>query len=304
MSNQQRIFIVGAAKAGTTSLYYLLGQHPQICTPVVKEPNYFSNLDHAHDITKPGNGPGDDGTTWTSTQEAYDRLFKLKSSHHYCLDGSVSYLYSRKAAQYIHEYSPQAKIIMVLRNPVQRAWSHYKHLIRDNREEHSFEKALELEDERIEQGWEFSWHLKHMGLYSRQVERYLELFGDNIRVYLFDEIVKDMEEITYDATSFLGLPAYDYQFEDKRHNVSGKSKNKVVASLINKAAAYKATINSIIPPSVTHKLTQTIRAANTTPGDMELDKAVAQQLTEFYETDIKATATLIDRNLNHWLEGA
>lgn len=98
MTQLRNIFIVGAAKAGTTSLYYLLGQHPQLCTPVVKEPNYFSNqVDD--DITGLGSGPGDKNTVWTNDKTTYHALYKPKKEHRFKIDASVSNLYSQYAAK-------------------------------------------------------------------------------------------------------------------------------------------------------------------------------------------------------------
>lgn len=176
MNPLHNIFIVGAAKAGTTALYYLLGKHPRICTPAVKEPNYFSNQNHDRDITQPGCGPGDKNTVWTRTQKDYDALFKFQKRHSFRMDASVSYLYSKQAARHIARYCDDSKIIIVLRNPAERAWSHYKHLVRDNREKCSFEVALQKEENRIQKGWEFSWHYRHMGLYSTQIQRYFDQY--------------------------------------------------------------------------------------------------------------------------------
>lgn len=163
MMNLRNAFIVGAAKSGTTTLYYLLDQHPEVCTPAVKEPNYFSNLDNNSDLVKPGNGPGDDSTVWTTDEKSYHGLYRPKEEHKLKIDASVSYLYSATAAAQIAEYDPDSRIIIVLRNPVERAFSHYKHLLRDGRESVSFEEALSREERRISKGWEFSWHLTGMG---------------------------------------------------------------------------------------------------------------------------------------------
>src|SRR5699024_1284803 len=228
MTQLRNIFIVGAAKAGTTSLYYLLGQHPQLCTPVVKEPNYFSN--GVDDITGPGSGPGDKNTVWTQNQAAYHGLYKIKEAHHFKIDASVSYLYSRHAAKQIYDYDPDAKIIIVLRNPVKRAWSHYKHLVRDNRAKDSFKHALASEEERIKKGWEFSWHLAHMGCYSKQVQRYFEYFNQaNIRIFLFEEMINDLPDAVDEVTDFAGLSTFHYRFEQQQHNVSGISRSKVLS---------------------------------------------------------------------------
>lgn len=296
------IFIVGAAKAGTTALYYLLNQHPQVCAPVIKEPNYFSNLDPDLDITGPDVGPGDDDTFWAESREEYHALYKIKKLHRFSLDASVSYLYSNRAARNIAEYSTAPKIIITLRNPVERAFSHYKHLVRDYREKKSFEEALHREEDRMQKGWEFSWHLRRMGLYSQQVQRYFNHIGrDNIRIFLFEEIKTDMENVIVKTAHFTGLPDFNYEFEQKKHNVSGIPKSKMVSGLIRKIGGYKAAINKVIPPSITHQLTQKFRSVNTKKEELTLREETRIKLINYFRADIKKTAQLIDRDLNHWL---
>ncbi len=301
MTNLQHFFIAGAAKAGTTALYYLLSQHPSVCTSVVKEPNYFSNLSNRRDIVKPGAGPGDSSTVWTDTLEGYNALYQFKKQHEFRLDASVSYLYSTRAARHISEYSPDAKVILVLRNPVDRAWSHYKHLVRDSREERSFEEALQLEEERIEKGWEFSWHLKQMGLYSGQIQRYFDHFdSENIRIFLFDDIKNDIAGVVRDTAHFLGLPAFNFDFEQKRHNASGVSRSRALSGIVNWVVGFKATINKVVPPAATHRLMQLFRSLNTKEGNLSLAPKTRKELFEYFRDDIQKTSELIDRDLSHW----
>jgi hypothetical protein len=301
MTNLQHFFIAGAAKAGTTALYYLLSQHPSVCTSVVKEPNYFSNLSNRRDIVKPGTGPGDGSTVWTETQQEYDGLYQFKEQHRFRLDASVSYLYSTQAARHIWEYRPEAKIILVLRNPVDRAWSHYKHLLRDSREVRSFEKALQLEKKRIGKGWEFSWHLKQMGLYNEQLKRYFNHFeSENIRIFLFDDIKNDIAGVVRDTADFLELPAFDFDFEQKRHNASGVSRSRALSGVVNWVVGFKATINKIVPPAATHRMMQLFRSINTKEGNLSLAPETKKELSEYFRDDIQKTSELIGRDLSHW----
>lgn len=296
------IFIAGAAKAGTTALYYLFNQHPQICSPLVKEPNYFSNMDNEQDVVKPGTGPGDGSTIWTASEEAYHALYRYKPDQRFKLDASVSYLYSNNAARHIAEYSPDAHIIIVLRDPVERAWSHYKHLVRDSREECSFEEALDREEKRIRKGWEFSWHFKQMGLYSRQVQRYFDHFDRRqIHIFLFEDIKKDIGQVIKEAADFTGLPGFDYHFEQTRHNASGMSRSRTLSGLVNRVVGYKAIINKVVSPAITHRLMQLFRSVNIKKDELYLKKKTRERLISFFEDDIRKTASLIGRDLSGWL---
>lgn len=297
----RNIFIVGAAKSGTTTLYYLLSQHPELCTPIVKEPNYFSNIDNESDIVKPGNGPGDDSTVWTDSLQSYDDLYPIKDQHKVKLDASVSYLYSSTAAAQISEYDPDAKIIIVLRNPVERAFSHYKHLLRDGRETKSFENALALENERIRNGWEFSWHLAHMGMYNSQIQRFFQHFDrEQIRIFLLEDLKKDIASTIQEITRFIRLNDYDYNFDQKEHNTSGVARSWMLSRFMNWVAGYKAAINNIIPPRITHKTLQLFRKVNIRESELEMPAPICTKLTEKFADDIKKTGQLIGRDLSAW----
>lgn len=297
----RNVFLVGAAKAGTTTLYQALSKHPEICSPIVKEPNYYSNIGTELDIVRPGTGPGDGATIWTGTFAKYRSLYRLKEHHRFILDGSVSYLYSSKAADYISADNAGAKIIIVLRNPVDRAWSHYKHLIRDGREKYSFEKALALEEDRFQKGWEFSWHLKKMGLYSQQIQRYITRFGkDNLRIILFEDLTGSFQTVMRSTADFLGLAAVDIDHAPEKDNRSGVSKSQNLARIVNWVAGKKVYINRVVSPSLTHYLMQRFRAVNVRDGEFTLSRETREHLTTYFRDDIQKTEELIGRDLSAW----
>ncbi|SMO85081.1 sulfotransferase family protein [Fodinibius sediminis] len=301
MSHLHNIFIVGAAKSGTTALYYLLNQHPAVCTPAVKEPNYFSNIDNSSDPVKPGKGPGDDSTVWTASLRDYRRLYRPEATHTHQVDASVSYLYSSTAASHIADYNPESQIIIVLRNPVERAFSHYKHLLRDGRERASFAEAIKREQSRIQKGWEFSWHLQHMGYYSQQLQRYFNHFRrDQIHIYLFEDIKENIESVVNELTARLGLEAFNYDFTQQERNASGLARSWLLSRFVNWILGYKATINKIIPPMVSHRALQWFRAVNVRKSDLTIPDKLRRELIEQFADDTEQTAQLIGRNLDTW----
>lgn len=295
-------FIVGAAKSGTTVLYYLLNQHPDVCVPVVKEPNYFSNIDHdSSDPVRPGNGPGDDGTVWTENLKSYQKLYDPEKNHAVKLDASVSYLYSTTAASQIADYDPESKIIMVLRNPIERAFSHYKHLLRDGRETVSFSEAISREQSRMQKGWEFSWHLTNMGMYSDQIQRYFDRFEPKkIRIFILEDIKKDLSAVINELTGFIGLEAYNFDLEQQERNTSGLARSWILSRFVNWLLGYKATINKIIPPEITHKALQLFRKINIRESDLDISAELRAKLYSKFEADINKTEQLIGRNLDAW----
>lgn len=297
----RNLFIVGAAKSGTTALYYLLSQHPGICIPIVKEPNYFSNIATNSDPVKPGSGPGDGGTVWIRNQEEYHKLYNAERHHTLKLDASVSYLYSTTAASQIASYDPESKIIIVLRNPIERAFSHYKHLLRDGRETVSFSEAVKLEQNRMQKGWEFSWHLTNMGMYHDQVLRYLDHFGrEQVRIFLFEDIKDNISAVIEHITEFAGLEPHGYDFEQQERNASGVARSWLLSRFVNWILGYKATINKIIPPNITHRALQLFRAVNIRKGDLEIPRELRSELYFKFKEDINKTGRLIGRNLAEW----
>ena len=301
MKNLKNAFIVGAAKSGTTTLYYLLDQHPAVCTPAVKEPNYFSNIDNHSDLVKPGDGPGDDSTVWTDNEREYHNLYKPQKKHNIKLDASVSYLYSSTASTKIADYDPDSRIIIVLRNPVERAFSHYKHLLRDGRETVSFAEALNREEDRISKGWEFSWHLTNMGQYGEQIQRYFDYFSpEQIHIVTLEDIKEDLAAVIDAITTFLGLESFEYDLKQQERNASGVARSWLLSRIVNWILGYKATINKIIPPKVSHKALQLFRAVNIRESDMEIPAKLREELGILFEEEIKKTEQLTGRSLDAW----
>lgn len=301
MMNLRNAFIAGAAKSGTTTLYYLLEQHPEVCTPAVKEPNYFSNINNSTDPVKPGTGPGDDSTVWTDTLKKYHNLYRPGDEHTVKLDASVSYLYSSTAARQIAEYDSDSRIIIVLRNPTERAFSHYKHLLRDGRETATFEEALAQEESRIAKGWEFSWHLTGMGMYGEQLPRYLEYFdAGQLHIITLEDLQRDLPTVIKDITGFLGLSPFEYDLERQERNASGVARSWLLSRIVNWVLGYKATINKIIPPKVSHKALQLFRAFNIKESDLKISEDLNHELKTTFKEDIKKTEALISRSLRGW----
>lgn len=136
-SRKPDFFIVGAPKAGTTSIYSYLVQHPEIFMPARKEPYFFGQ--------------------WRRNSEEdlrdYLRLFRGVPESKVAGEASTTYLYLQSAAEEIKAFRPDAKIIIMLRNPVDRAYSQYWHHVRLGWVEASFEEELEAEEARLREGW-------------------------------------------------------------------------------------------------------------------------------------------------------
>jgi len=204
-------FVVGAPKAGTTSLYHYLDQHPQIYMSPIKEPNYFAaeirpeNLAHelqaenARDqaeLREYLQGPmtekrfGGMVTEW----EDYLRLFQKVREEKAVGEASVCYLWSKTAAGNIRRALDQAKIIIILRDPAERAFSEYLECFASGRIRESF--AQHIERSRRETGEKFTvaYPLLEFGLYYEQVKRFVEAFGKaSVLILLYQEYSRDVK---------------------------------------------------------------------------------------------------------------
>lgn len=243
--SKPNFFIVGAAKSGTTSLWEYLRRHPDVYMPedeLYKEPCYFSTYGEA------------------MGRENYLSLFASAKYHKKLVgEASTAYLTDKVSAQRIFDFNPEAKIIIVLRNPVKRAYSLYNWMVQDGYEyAFSFEKALALEVRRshtvIPNYYEPQYYWNYMyfqsGLYYEQVKRYVDLFGQQVLILRFEELVK-MPQSVYDrCCSFLGIEPVTLEFSV--HN----SSNAVLSSKIQFIVRY---LNGLMPTSNDRTSVKTLR---------------------------------------------
>ena len=185
--------IVGAAKSGTTSLFRYVSQHPQIYMSHVKEPNFFALADGRMNLR----GPFDETSMFRLTHRksvtsfhAYKKLFANAKAQMAIGEASPRYLYTPKAPVAIQQYLGSPKLIAILRNPVERAYSHFLMNRRRGVEPmQSFADALDAEEERVASGWDWDWHYVGLGMYSAQIARFLKCFNrEDIRLFLYDEL--------------------------------------------------------------------------------------------------------------------
>lgn len=299
--------ILGAAKAGTTSLYAYLNKHPEIYMSPLKETNFFALEGKKIDFC----GPGDQdyiNRLAVNNIEDYCALFQGVSNEIAVGEASPLYLYDPTAPKRIQRYIPDAKLIAILRNPSDRAYSSFLHLIRDGREPlKNFAQALQEEEVRISRNWEHIWHYKQLGFYYVQLNRYFNTFSkQQIRVYLFDDFITNPDSILKDIFQFLGV---DDSFVPpdifKRHNKSVVEQDKM--SLTNKALhsflIKDSLIKSIFKPLVPTRMYRRIKW--NIIQDLEkppLPAKVQKQLVEIYREDICKLEKLIQRNLSKWVK--
>ena len=210
VARSPNFFVLGAAKSGTTALYDYLRQHPDIYMSPRKETNFFALMGRRPDYR----GPGDAETINAlsiSMKADYLAQFADVTAERAVGEASPLYLYDPAVPARIRHCLPHAKLVVILRQPADRAFSAFLHTRRDGREPvDDFERALALEDARVAAGWEHLWHYWRMGLYGAQVRRYRQLFpADQLHVVLYDEFCANPEGVLASIFRFLGV---EYRF--------------------------------------------------------------------------------------------
>lgn len=289
--------IIGAAKSGTTALYHYLKQHPQVYMSPQKETNFFAFEGQRVHFR----GPGDEETSDSiiTTLDSYEDQFRAASNESAIGEASPWYLYSADAATNIYRRIPDAKLIAVLRNPADRAFSSYLHVVRHGRENLGFEEGLLAEEERIAQGWEPIWHYQRVGFYAEQVKSYLDLFGrEQTRFYLYDDFLKDPYGVLTEIYEFLGVDPDFVADTSVKPNVTGVPKNRLLGRLVFQPNPLKATARMFVPKQLRYELSQKLGQRLLVRPSQGL--AVRAKLLRRFKPDILHLQELIGRDLSAW----
>lgn len=290
-------FIVGAAKCGTSSLDQYLSQHPEIYIPPKKEAHYFSIDSFPRTFT----GPGDEGMNLYTIRKKnlYAQLFEVSETYRAVGESSVFYLYYPGTAKRIYAEIPDAKIIILLRNPVDRAFSAYMHLIRDEREDLTFEQGLNREEYRKNLDYEPMWLYKELGMYSQQVRQYLEVFGrSQVKVVIFEEFIRDKQAVLVDVLNFLNVNSKFPIDTSLQFNESGKPKARWLYNFVSKPNPLKELVKPFISDAVRERLG--IRAKSMLLEKASMAHETREGLEDLFEEDISALESLLRRDLSIW----
>jgi len=291
--------IIGAARAGTSSLYEYMRQHPDIYFSPVKEPMFFALEGRRPDFQ----GPGDDleiNRKAVTDLAAYQALFTGPGRRKAVGEASANYLYSEHAAERIRHHAPDARLIAVLRNPVERAYSSFLYLIRDRREPlRDFGQALAEEPQRVADRWEHIWHYAGMGFYHRQLRRYYQFFdAARIRVFLNEDMKRDAPALLREVFGFLEVDDGFVPDTSITYNEGGVPRRKWLNAFLTRPSALKHLLRPLLPASAM-KLYTNLKHANL--DKPPLDPEVRACLISLYREDILRLQELIGRDLSTWL---
>ena len=284
MEKWPNFFIVGAPKAGTTSLYEYLKKIPGVYMSPVKEPNYFSVN------TIPENFP----KRPIRDKKKYLNLFEKVKDEKIVGEASPPYLSDPDVPKLIHEIIPSARILISLRDPVERLFSHYLMLARSGYMKSSFLEELKKELRRRTAN--SIPHLRfEMGLYSENVKKYLDTFGSKqVKILIFEEWVSDPKATIEEILRFLGLNQIITDFESEAHNPYVAVRGPLAQQILVSKTVSKITKN-IIPRSARAFIRDTFFLKKRPKPKM--DQESKEILVKFYHDDVQKLQTILGRKL-------
>jgi hypothetical protein len=296
-TNVPGFFIVGAPRCGTTALYTYLRNHPAVFMPDLKEPHLFS-----HDLP---------GSAQVRSREEYLALFAPAPEGAVIGEASVYYLLSRAAPRAIHEFNPDARIIIMLRDPVDLMYSvHTFNVIAGSEDVFDFHHALELEEARKQGRCLPSYHVdepfklyyRELARYSGHVERYLKEFGpDRVQVIIHEEFRKSPKDSFAAVCDFLGIERFlDIPFAVVNPNRNWRSR-WLITFLRTSNGFSKKVARALLPLQLRSWLVDRLMRANLTVRPRPpLDPQLRAVLNEEFRPEVERLSKLLGRDLSCW----
>lgn len=293
MMNQEiagpNFFVVGAQKCGTTSIYEHMRKHPQVFLPEIKEPEFYSSKPGAGKILYAQN---------CGSLEAYRLQYRGSEAYLASGDFSTGYLWDPNAPKRIHDVCPEAKIIVMLRDPVVRAHSAYLMLLRDGLDSSpSFSEAMRRDKARDDTSWFTAWHYVEAGMYYAQVKRYIDLFGsDRVLVLMFDDFVKTPLAVLTGIARHIGIDPEPFNALDlsEVHN-SFKLPRSIFFYRILRNEHIMKLRHSLLPSAFQRWLKSNSLLYNTQKPPLDLESR--SYLQQVYAPDIARLENLLGRKL-------
>lgn len=282
-------FIVGAARSGTTSLMDYLNQHPQIYMSPVKEPSFF--------IANYG----------LDNYREYLSLFKKAGSAPAIGEASTGYLFDHGAAEAIYQRFKEAKIIILLRNPVEMAFSSWRYMQINGSESNSFEDAIDSQERerrkkepyrRLCAGWWGCYLHLERALYFEQVRKYMDVFGKSqVKVYIFERFFREPEKSCQNTFRFLGVDS-DFVPKCRPHNEGGKIRFHFIRQIKNFLYPLSERYLSF---KIRDRIGNLVRKINVKKdANEQMDENTREYLKEYFRGNIAKLESLLGHPIDEW----
>ena len=295
--NLPNLLVVGAAKCGTTSLHNYLKQHPDVFMTEHKEPHFLINSEIGESRVHKA----------VITLEKYKKMFKTEGKYRYKGESSVMYLaFPEFSIKSIKKYlTPDVKIIIMLRNPIERAFAGYLHNLRYNPSENlSFEEAIENSEDRYNKDIDITPDTRylHVGEYYSQVKVFMNEFKKNMHVIFYDDYVSNIDLCFEKIFDFLEIEKIAIDTSMRHMEGGWMFRNKFLRNILIPQNNFKSLIKSILPnKKIREGLKQKIMNISTVET-LQLSSAMRNKLKTYYKQDVSDLAKLLNRDLNHWTD--
>ena len=308
-------FIVGAPKAGTTSLYAYLDQHPQIYLCPLKEPSYFAFELRPENFTEQmrpsverdmralreylqSERRAERFGGLVSDWEDYLSLYRNATDESAIGEATASYLWSASAARNIAARIPHARIIINLRNPVDRAFSQYLQMLTAGVVRWSFREQIYASLHCQERRFGALWPLLEYGEYSEQIKRYFIAFPrSQIHISYFEDLERAPGRLLAELFAFLDVDPGFVPDLSRRHHQPVIPRFNAAAYLLKKWGAWPY-LRALAPRPLGPRLRSLLVRPR---GSLEMDPQDRALLTDYYRDDIRKLAVLLDRDFSSWL---
>jgi hypothetical protein len=300
-------FVIGAPKAGTTALHAALAQHPGLYLSPVKEPKFFL-CNGSRPRRRDHRGPGDAHSRreWVWRRDRYEHLFAAAAGAVPRGESTPFYLYRRDAHEALHAAVPHARLVAVLRDPVDRAYSNWMHLRSDGLEpEADFLRALDAEPQRVRRGWAPFWHYRGMGLYGEQLLDLFRLFPrEQVHVLRYRELVDTPAQALAAVYAFLGVdvPA-QAAVQARPENVKPFVPSGTRNDLLRRFVRAGAWTGQWLPPQAWRRASGGVVRALHAGGSARppLDTEQRRRAVALFADDIALLGQVLDRSFDDWL---
>jgi hypothetical protein len=281
----------GAQKSATTSLHDILIQHPDVYLPECKETHLFDKKEKFNkglDFYK-------------------DKFYSDVKAEKIIGDITPIYMYLEKIPRNINNLlGDDIKFVFMLRNPIERAYSHYWMSYRRGYETEPFKKAIKLEKERINKGAFERSHFSYIdrGFYSKQIKNFLKYFPkENMKFIIFDEFINNKKVILEDIFSFLNLKLIDDIELEQKSNTAFLPKYDIFNKFLNKPPILIKNIANIFPKEIKKSIVSFIKDKNKKDFEKpELNKKIKSDLINVFKPDVKELEKIIDKDLSFWFK--
>lgn len=286
--------VIGAYKCGSTSLHHYLRAHPDVFVPAHKEPSYWAFAG----LTEPASANPAYHRSVTD-RAAYDRLFEPWSGQAAIGEVSPEYMTNDRACEQIAIGLGAPRLVAIVRDPIERAFSDYLMNVRDGREHDDFMTALGQQEERARRGEPHGFYVS-TGFYGAQLQQYVDRLGaDSLKVVLAEDLRTERERTLAQVFEHIGVdPSRAVEPDDQEFNRSGIPSSRSVAAAYRVRARVGPLVSRVVPARLKHRIDGALQDRLERP---ELPADARHHLRRVYADDVSLLADLTGLDLTRWL---